>query len=77
MRTRGKTLGGKPNRTAKSSILYSGRVRDLVKDSADLKNEITKKSFWTYTTAEAGIGMPYSKSPHAMHAAKPRTISKG
>lgn len=27
-------------------------MRDLVKDSADLKDEIIKKSFWTYTTAE-------------------------
>jgi formate dehydrogenase major subunit len=28
------------------------RVRDLVKDSADPKDEIIKKSLWTYTTAE-------------------------
>jgi formate dehydrogenase major subunit len=28
------------------------RVRDLVKDSSDPKDEIIKKSFWTYTTAE-------------------------
>ena len=28
------------------------RVRDLVKDSSDPKDEIIKKSFWTYTSAE-------------------------
>ena len=28
------------------------RVRDLVKDSADPKDEIIKKAFWTYTTPE-------------------------
>src|SRR5262249_53743048 len=28
------------------------RVRELVKDSADPKDEIIKSSFWTYTTAE-------------------------
>jgi len=28
------------------------RVRDLIKDSADAKDEIIKKAFWTYTTAE-------------------------
>ena len=28
------------------------RVRELVKDSADRKDEIIKKSFWTYTSAE-------------------------
>jgi formate dehydrogenase major subunit len=28
------------------------RVRDLVKDSTDPKDEIIKKAFWTYTTAE-------------------------
>jgi len=28
------------------------RVRDVIKDSADPKDEIIKKAFWTYTTAE-------------------------
>ena len=28
------------------------RVRDLVNDSTDPKDEIIKKAFWTYTTAE-------------------------
>jgi formate dehydrogenase major subunit len=37
---------------AKSSISSFRKVRDLVKDSKEPRDEIIRKAFWTYTTAE-------------------------